>query len=171
MSLPQVVEAVLMPFVCAFSQPTSARMMVIVVGAILARGRRTVTNIVWTMGELATGDCSAFHRVFSRAPWNMRRLGKTLATLLVELVPGDEWVVLAVDDTVAGHKGAKVYGKGCHHDAVRSTHSHIAWRWGHRQVVLAVVVKFPFATRPWALPVLAALYRPKSLNEAEGRRP
>lgn len=170
MSLPLVVEAVLMPFASAFSQPTSARMMVIVVGAILARGRRTVTNIVWTMGELATGDCSAFHRVFSRAPWNMRQLGKTLATLLIELVPEDEWVVLAVDDTVAGHKGAKVYGKGCHHDAVRSTHSHIAWRWGHRWVVLAVVVKFPFATRPWALPVLAALYRPKSLNEAEGRR-
>ena len=170
MCLPQLVEDVLMPFASAFSQPTAQRMLVILVGAILARGRRTVTNIVWTMGDLATGDCSAFHRVFSRAPWNMRRLGKTLARLLIELVPEGEWVVLAVDDTVAGHKGAKVYGKGCHHDAVRSTQSHVAWRWGHRWVVLAVVVKFPFATRPWSLPVLCALYRPKSLNEVEGRR-
>ena len=167
MSLPQFVSDVVMPFGPAFCQPTAERMLVILVGIILARGRRTVTNIVWTMGELASGDCSAFHRVFSRAPWNVRRLGKTLATLLVELVPGDEWVVLAVDDTVAGHKGAKVYGKGCHHAAVRSTHSHQAWRWGHRWVVL---VKFPFASRPWSLPVLAALYRPKSLNEEEGRR-
>ncbi len=169
MLLPQVVEEVVMPFASAFSQPTACRMLVIVVGTILARGRRTVTNIVWTMGDLAAGDCSAFHRVFSRAPWNMRRLGRTLAMLLIELVP-DEWVVLAVDDTVAGHKGPKVYGKGCHHDAVRSTQSHVAWRWGHRWVVLAFVVKFPFATRPWSLPVLCALYRPKALNEAEGRR-
>lgn len=170
MCLPQLMEEILMPFAAAFSQPTAVRMQVIFVGIILARGRRTVTNIVWTMGGLATGDCSAYHRVFSRAPWNMRRLGKTLARLLIELVPEGDRVVLAVDDTLAGHKGAKVYGKGCHHDAVRSTHSHTAWRWGHRWVVLAVVVKFPFATRPWSLPVLAALYRPQSLNEAEGRR-
>ena len=169
MSLPSFMSDVLLPFASGFSQPTAQRMLVILVGAILARGQRTVTNIVWTMGELARGDCSAFHRVFSRAPWNMPLLGKTLALLLLELVPV-EWVVLAVDDTVAGHKGPKVYGKGCHHDAVRSTHSHKAWRWGHRWVVLAVVVKFPIASRPWALPVLCALYRPRPLNEAEGRR-
>lgn len=170
MCLPQAMEEIVMPFAAAFSQPTAVRMQVILAGVILARGRRTVTSLVWTMGELAVGDCSAYHRVFSRAPWNMRRLGKALATLLIELVPEGERVVLAVDDTLAGHKGAKVYGKGCHHDAVRSTHTHKAWRWGHRWVVLAVVVKFPFATRPWSLPVLAALYRPASLNEAEGRR-
>jgi hypothetical protein len=75
-----------------------------------------------------------------------------------------------VDCTVTEHKGKKVYGKGCHHDAVRSTDTHKAYRWGHRWIVLAVAVKFPFCSRPWALPVLAALYRPEQLNEKEGRR-
>jgi Transposase DDE domain len=42
---------------------------------------------------------------------------------------------------------------------VRSTHSYTAFRWGHQWVVLAILVTFPFASRPWALPVLAALYR------------
>jgi hypothetical protein len=37
-------------------------------------------------------------------------------------------------------------------------------------VVQAVNVRFAFASRPWALPVLAALYRPKELDEKEGRR-
>jgi hypothetical protein len=37
-------------------------------------------------------------------------------------------------------------------------------------VVLAVNVHFAFASRPWSLPVLAALYRPKELDAAEGRR-
>jgi hypothetical protein len=68
------------------------------------------------------------------------------------------------------HKGKKVYGKGCHHDACRSTHSHVVWVWGHKWVVLAINVKFPFASRPWALPVLCALYRPAKLNGSEHRR-
>ncbi|MBI1312080.1 hypothetical protein GC176_12370 [bacterium] len=169
MQLPLCAEALLMAFASAFSQPTFERMLVIGVGAVLARGWRTVTNIVWTMGELATGDCSAYHRVLSRAPWKLLLLGRALARLVIELVP-DEWVVVAVDETTAGHKGAKVDGKGCHHDAVRSSHVHTTWKWGHRWVVLAVIVKFPLAARPWALPVLAALYRPEELNRQEDRR-
>ena len=70
-------------------------------------------------------------------------------------------VTLAGDDTVDEHPGEKVYGKGRHRDPVRSTNSYTAWRWGHKWVVLAVLVRFPFATRPWALPVLVALYRPE----------
>ena len=63
---------------------------------------------------------------------------------------------LVGDDTVDEHRGKKVYGKACHRDAVRSTHSYTAYRWGHKWVVLAMLVKFPFACRPWALPVLVA---------------
>jgi hypothetical protein len=36
--------------------------------------------------------------------------------------------------------------------------------------VLAVLVRFPLATRPWALPVLVDLYRSPDLDRAEGRR-
>jgi hypothetical protein len=62
------------------------------------------------------------------------------------------------DDTVTEHPGDKVYGKARHRDAVRTSHSYTTWRWGHKWVVLAVLVPFPFATRPWALPILATLY-------------
>jgi hypothetical protein len=68
-------------------------------------------------------------------------------------------VVLVGDDTVDGHKGKKVHGKARHRDPVRSSHSYTAWRYGHKWVVLCVLVRFPFATRPWALPVLVDLYR------------
>lgn len=79
-------------------------------------------------------------------------------------------VVIAVDDTVEQHKGPKVYGKGKHHDGVRSTHSMTVWRWGLRWVVLSVLVPIGGSRRPWALPVLVGLYRPREINEAEGRR-
>ncbi len=67
--------------------------------------------------------------------------------------------MLVGDDTVDGHTGKSVHGKARHRDPVRSSHSYTAWRYGHRWVVLAVLVRFPFATRPWALPVLVDLYR------------
>src|SRR5262249_7063630 len=46
---------------------------------------------------------------------------------------------------------------------------------GHKWVVLAILVRFPFAARPWALPVLAALYHspekaPKAPAAKRGRR-
>jgi hypothetical protein len=93
-----------------------------------------------------------------------------LAAAAMRWIPDNEPVLIPMDDTTAQHRGKKVYGKGCHYDAVRSSHTHVVWRWGHRWVVLAVSVKFPFTSRRWALPVLAALYRPKELNQAEGRR-
>jgi len=167
--LPSVAEPLVMSLSITFTQPTFSRILPLLVGAVLTKGRRTITSILWTMRGLVPGHISSYHRVFSRAPWSLFPLGRILATAIIQLIPG-EWIVVAMDDTTAQHKGKKVYGKGCHHDAVRSTHTHIAYRWGHKWVVLAIVVKFPFASRPWALPVLCALYRPRELNEQEGRR-
>ena len=169
-NLPSVAEPLLMSFSIAFTEPTFQRTLVLLVGAILAKGRRTITNLLWNVGDLAEGDPSDYHRVFSRAPWSLWKLGRVLAIAVIELAAFDDWIRVVVDCTVAEHKGKKVYGKGCHHDAVRSTDTHKAYRWGHRWVTLAVVVRFPFCSRPWALPVLAALYRPEELNKKEGRR-
>jgi hypothetical protein len=169
-NLPTVAEPLLMSFSIAFTEPTFQRTLVLLVGAILTRGRRTITNLLWNVGDLAEGDPSDYHRVFSRAPWSLWKLGRVLAVVVIELAGVDDWIRVVVDCTVAEHKGKKVFGKGCHHDAVRSSDTHQAYRWGHRWVVLAVVVRFPFCSRPWALPVLAALYRPEELNKKEGRR-
>src|SRR5690348_14227286 len=78
-------------------------------------------------------------------------------------------VRLVGDDTVTEHPGPKVHGKARHRDPVRSSHSYTAWRWGHKWVVLAILVQLPFARRPWALPVLVALYRSKEDNQKRGR--
>jgi hypothetical protein len=63
------------------------------------------------------------------------------------------------------HPGDNVFGKGCHRDPVRSTHSDTAYRWGHKWVVLSVLVRFPFTRRQWALPLLVALYRSAKDND------
>jgi len=169
LSLPRVAEPLLMSLSIPFTRPTFNRVLPLLIGAVLTKGRRSITAILWTMRGLVPGHMTSYHRVFSRAPWSLFPLGQVLATAIVESV-GDGPIVVAVDDTTAQHKGKKVYGKGCHHDAVRSTHTHTAYRWGHKWIVLAIVVKLPFAKRPWALPMLCALYRPRELNQKEGRR-
>ena len=56
--------------------------------------------------------------------------------MILRHIPPDQPVLVPMDDTTAQHRGKCVYGKGCHHDAVRSSHNHIVFRWGHRWVVL-----------------------------------
>jgi hypothetical protein len=79
-------------------------------------------------------------------------------------------VRLCGDETMGGHRGKNVYGKACHRDAIRSTRSHTVYRYGHKWVVLAILVDLPYTNRPFALPILVALYRSKQGNEQEGRR-
>jgi hypothetical protein len=168
--LPKAAEPLVLAFSVAFTRPTFQRVLVLILGAILSLRHRTVTGMLRAVGPLAKGHWSDFHRVLCRRVWSCRMLGKVLAALVLELIPPDQPVVCPVDDTTPQHKGKHVYGKGCHHDACRSTHSHMVWVWGHKWVTLAINVKFAFASRPWALPVLCALYRPAELNQCERRR-
>ena len=170
LTLPAAARPLLLALTDPLIQPTAQRLLLLAVGAILTTGRRTVTRILATMGPLAQGHFSDYHRVFSRASWSTWAVGKGLARLALDLLPPDEPVVVAGDDTVAQHRGKHVYGKGRHRDAVRSSHAHTVWKWGHKGVTLAILVPLPFVRRRWALPVLSVLYRPEDLNRAEGRR-
>jgi hypothetical protein len=170
LSLPKAARPLVRSFSVAFTARTFQRVLILILGAILSLRRRTVTAMLRAVGPLAGGHWSDYHRVLCRASWSCWPLAKVLAGLVLELIPQDQPVVVPVDDTTPQHKGKRVYGKGCHHDACRSTHSHVVWVWGHKWVTLAINVKFPFAARPWALPVLCALYRPAELNRAERRR-
>jgi hypothetical protein len=137
---------------------------------ILTVGARTVCNLLRTLGALAPGHPSSYHRVFSRRRWSSWRLARALAGWVLDHLVPEGPVHLAGDDTVEEHPGDKVFGKGCHRDPVRSTHRFTAFRWGHKWVVLTVLVRFPFTHRLWALPVLVALYRSEKDNARAGRR-
>ncbi len=168
--LPKAARPLLDELAGAFTQPTFRRVVVLLFAAILVVGRRTVANLLRIAEAWAPGHPSSYHRVFSKRRWRSWRLARALAGYLIRRWHPQGVIPLVGDDTVDEHRGKKVYGKGCHRDAVRSTHSFTAYRWGHKWVVLAVLVSFPFARRPWALPLLVALYRPKEWNEAHGRR-
>jgi hypothetical protein len=168
--LPKQVRAVFDPLEPAFTRPTHRRFVLLALAAILTLGGRTICNLLRCLGALAPGNFTSYHRVFSRNRWSSWMLARRFTqTVLARFAPQGP-IELAGDDTVAEHPGPKVYGKGCHRDPVRSTHSFTVFRWGHKWVALTLLVRVPFATRRWALPLLVALYQPEEDNRSQGRR-
>ena len=168
-SLPAAALPLLHEFAPRFTQPTWRHARVLLFAAILTTGRHTVANLMRTAGALADAHPSTYQRVLSQARWSGLRLAAALGRFVLRhLVPAGP-VPLVGDDTVTEHRGKRVYGKARHRDAVRSSHSYTAYRYGHKWVTLAVLVRFPFAVRPWALPLLVALYRSPEENRRRGR--
>lgn len=168
--LPRPVRALVQTLGRAFTHPTALRLALLLPAALLTVGKHTVANLLRTLGPLVPGDPSSYRRVFSRRRWSPWRLARLLTGWVFEHLLPEGPVLLAGDDTVDEHRGKNVYGKGRHRDPVRSTHSYTAFRWGHKWVVLAVLVRFPFTRRLWALPILVALYRCEEENRRRGRR-
>src|ERR1044072_672848 len=108
--LPAAAEPLLLALTVPFTQATGPRFLLLTVGAILTTGRRTVTRIVTTARPLLQGHFSTYHRVFSRASWSTWSVGKVLPQLALHLLPPDQPVVIAADDTVPQHRGKQVYG-------------------------------------------------------------
>ncbi|WP_422931800.1 transposase [Singulisphaera sp. PoT] len=138
------------------------RFVVLLLTAILTQPLRTV-------GDLAPGHRIDYQRVLSRAPWSGLRPGCTLARLILDRLHPRGPVFLVGDDTVDGHPGRCLYGKARHRDPVRSSHAYTAREYGHRRVVLAVLVRLPGTSRPWALPVIVDLYRSEEDDRRRGR--
>ena len=152
------------------------KFVTLLLGAVLTTGRRTVSHVLQFAGELADADPSSYHRLLSMRRWSMWSLARPLATCVLDTFVPQGVIFLVGDETVTEHPGRKVFGQGRHRDAQRSSPSFVAHLWGHGhrpevgRVVLAILVKLPGIQRPWALPVLVALYRNAKDNQAAGRR-
>jgi DDE superfamily endonuclease len=161
--LPAPVRAAFEPLAPALRRPTYHRLVLLALAAILTVGGRTVANLLRTLGALAPGHPSSYHRALSHRRWPTRRLARRYIAAVLDRFAPDGPIVLAGDDTVTEHRGAKVYGKGRHRDPVRSTRSFTTYRWGHKWVVLTVLDRPASGRRRrWALPLMVALYQPEA---------
>ena len=168
--VPDALQGVFLAWAAGFGETVFPKFVTLLLGAVLMTGRRTVSRMLHVVGELADADPSSYHRVLSMRRWSMWSLARPLVKAILDTFLPQGVVYLAGDETVTEHPGRKVFGKGRHRDAKRSSHSFVAHLWGHKWVVLAILVKLPGVERPWALPVLVALYRNEKDNQAAGRR-
>ena len=168
--LPREIIAVLRRFAPVFSERTWDWAQVLLVGAILAPGQRTVTAILRVMGLSGEAQFQNYHRVLNRAAWSSRALSHILLRALVAaFVPANAPVVIGLDDHIERRRGAKIAAKGIYRDAVRSSKSFFVKTSGLRWVSAMLLAPIPWAQRVWALPFLTALAPSERYHEQRGR--
>src|SRR5918993_551254 len=170
-TLPPKMVQVLAPFVPLFSKRVFRHAQVLLAGAILAPGRRTVSSALRAMGLDQEKRFHRYHRVLSRARWSGREVSRVLLGLLVKafLAEGDPLVV-GIDETLERRYGKKISARGIYRDPVRSTHENFVKSSGLRWVCVMLLVEVPWASRVWALPFLSALAPSERHAAAQGRR-
>jgi hypothetical protein len=131
---PKMVQA-LAPFAPLFSKRVWRHAQVLLIGAILAPGRRTVSSALSAMGLNQEERFHRYHRVLNRARWSGREASRVLLGLLVKVfVPEGDPLVVGIDETLERRWGKKISAKGVYRDPVRSTHER-ALREGQRAAV------------------------------------
>lgn len=169
-SLPEAIIAVLRPFAGLFSRPVWAHVQVLLVGAMLCRGPRTIAAILRIMGLGQEQRFAKYHRVLSRACWSGLQGGHILLGVLVALLPATWPIVVGTDETVERRRGRKIAAKGCYRYAVRSTEQHVVTCFGRKWLSMMLLVPLPWSLRPWALPFLTVLAPSARANAAAGKR-
>jgi hypothetical protein len=157
-TLPATMIRALAPFAPLFSKSVFQHVQVLVAGAILAPGRRTVSSALRAMGLDQHKRFHRYHRVLSRASWSSVKASRVLLGLLVEMfVPEGDPLIVGIDETLERRWGKNIAAKGVYRDLVRSTHEDFVKSSGLRWVCVMLLVEVPWATRVWALPFLSAL--------------
>lgn len=157
LTLPDEYNTLLEKFRSHFSKRLWPLAMLLIVGAILAPGKRTVTAILRIMGMSQERHFQNYHRVLSRGVWSNLALSACLLPMLLNTFLPRGAVVIGIDETIERRRGAKIRAKGIYRDPVRSSKSHFVKTSGLRWVSMMLLVKIPWAKRVWALPFLTAL--------------
>jgi len=112
----------LAPFAPLFSERVFRHARVLLIGAILAPGARTVSSTLRAMGLDRQKRFHRYHRVLSRARWSGREASRILLGLLLEAFVGEGPLVLGLDETLERRYRKKISARGVYRDLVRSTH-------------------------------------------------
>jgi hypothetical protein len=120
---PTMMIRVLAPFAPLFSERVFEHVQVLMAGAILTPGKRTVSSALRAMGLDQHKTFHRYHRVLSRAKWSSMEASRILLDSLVEaFVPEGDPLVVGIDETLERRWGKRIAAKGVYRDPVRSTH-------------------------------------------------
>ncbi len=169
-TLPTTMLHLLNPFVPLFSRGVWPHVQVLLAGAILAPGKRTVSAALRVMGLGHTEQFQRYHRVLNRATWSSREASRVLLGLLVKTLVPCGPLVIGVDETLERRWGKKIAAKGLYRDPVRSTQERFVKASGLRWVSLMLLVPIPWARRVWALPFLSILAPSERYTAERGKR-
>jgi DDE superfamily endonuclease len=169
--LPARFAALILAFAPVFLQRRTWRHAeLLLVGAVLAPGKRTVTSLLRIAGLGRERRFTNYHRVLNRVAWSPRAASRILLGLLLDAFAPTGPVVLGIDDTIERRRGKRIAAKGIYRDPVRSSKGHFVKASGLRWLSLMLLAPIPWAGRVWALPFLTALAPSERYCRQRGRR-
>jgi DDE superfamily endonuclease len=170
-NLPTELAFVILAFRPLFSHRIWESARVLLLGAILAPGKRTVTSALRVMGLTDEHHFQNYHRTLNRAVWSCRHAGLILLRMLLATFVPRGPLVLGLDDTIERRWGASIRARGIYRDPVRSSDSHFVKTSGLRWLSLMLFAEIPWAGHVWALPFLTALAPSERYWQKQGRKP
>jgi len=170
LSLPTAFISVMAVFAPVFSKLVWQHVKVLLTGAILAPGKRTVTSALCVMGLSAAAHFQTYHRVLNRAVWSPLDASRLLLRLLVAVFVPAGVVGFGLDETIERRGGGNIKAKGIYRDPVRSSRSHVVKVSGLRWLCCMRLTPMRWAHRVWALPLMTVLCPSEHFYEQKGRR-
>jgi len=158
------------PFGNMFTAPTWRRVLVLLIGAVLSPGRRTVAAALRVTGLDQDPHFTNYHRVLNRSRWSSRRAARCLFRLLVSTFVPSGPVIIGLDDTLERRWGAKIAARGIYRDPTRSSHGHFVKASGLRWLSVMILPEIAWAGRVWGLPFLTALAPSERYASSRRRR-
>jgi hypothetical protein len=170
LSLPIAFSSAIGVFAPVFSRPVWQHVKVLLTGAVLTPGQRTVTAILRIMGRSAAPDFQTYHRVRNRAVWSPLTASRLLLRLRVAVFIPRGVVICGLDDTIERRRGEQSKAKGIDRDPVRSSHTPVVKASGLRWLACMVLTPLSWADRVWARPFWTALCPSERCYAPRGRR-
>jgi hypothetical protein len=170
LSLPSGFASVILAFAPLFRHSVWCAARLLLLGAMLAPGKRTVTSVLRIVGLGSEKHFQNYHRVLNRARWNSRTASRILLGLLVRTFAPSGPILVGLDDTIERRWGKKIQARGIYRDPVRSSRSHFVKTSGLRWLSLMLLAEIPWAGRMWALPFLTVLAPSKRYDQKRQRR-
>src|SRR3954449_5813042 len=169
-TLPAELAFIILAFRPLFSHRVWGCVQILLIGAILAPGKRTVTSVLRVMGLSDEAHFQNYHRALNRAVWNCCHAGLVLLRMLLTAFVPSGPLVLGLDDTIERRWGARIRARGIYRDPVRSSDAHFVKTSGLRWMSLMLLAPVPWAGRVWALPFLTALVPSERSRREQERR-
>lgn len=170
LTLPEEFCGQISEFAPLFSKKVFAHAKVLLTGALLVVGRRTVCSALRAVGLREDRRFHKYHRVLSKARWCMSQCSRLLLMHLILRFTKEEALIFGIDETIERRRGQKISAKGIYRDSVRSSKNHMVKCSGLRWMSLMLLVPISWAERIWALPFMTVLAPSERYNLQQGRR-
>ena len=171
MKLPNELTDSSLVFQSLFSKRVWPRAHLLLRGAMLGIGRRTVAAVLRIMGLSEEEQFQQYHRVLNRVKWSGLKASRLLLMALIAAFAPSGLLIMVLDDTIERRYGAKIAARGLYRDPVRSSHNNLVKTSGLRWLCLMLVVPIPWAGRYWALPFCTALTPSRNYYLRRRRQP